>query len=334
MAEQMEKVFVTGSTGFIGLNLCQELARHGYIVHALYRSEKKAKLLDHENIILYKGDITRPESLQDAFTGCRYGFHLGAFADVWSKDPLKYQKVNYEGAANVFRVAREQGVKKLIFTSTAGVFGPSDIPLDEGSSRFTKFFNEYERTKAMAENLAKQSSSEEMPIAIVNPSRVFGPGLLSKSNATTLMMKLYMQNWIFILPGNGKSVGNYVYVADVVQGHILALQHGKGGENYILGGYNLTYREFFNTLRQLSGKNTILIKMPYVLMMTAAWCMLAWAKLTGQTPLIVPRWVKKYNYNWMVSGQKAEKELGHSITPLETAFRETIQTFQQNKDEE
>lgn len=318
-------VFITGSTGFIGTNLVLKLAEAGNTVHALYRSEEKRKRLIHSNIKSFNGDILNIESLKKGMKGCQYVYHTAAFTDVWEQRKNHIYNLNVKGTKNVLDTALHLGVKKIIFTSTAGVFGPSfKNKIQEQSQNKMNYFLEYEKTKAEAEELIKSYSNKNIDVTIVNPTRVYGPGIFSKSNSVTKIIKSYIKgNWR-IIPGDGKSIGNYVFIDDVVNGHILAMKNGKNGEQYLLGGSDLSYIDFFSILKNISGKDQFMFKIPLFVMLLLSHSILFSTKVFNTPPLITPQLVKKYNYNWRVSSQKAINELGYRITPFEKGAIKTI----------
>ncbi|MFQ5446068.1 MAG: hypothetical protein ACE5FF_03975, partial [Saprospiraceae bacterium] len=125
-------------------------------------------------------------------------------------------------------------------------------------------------------------------------------------------------------PGNGQSIGNYVFIDDVVDGHVLAMQNGKPGERYILGGDNVSFIEFFNLLSDLTGQDTRLYKVPIPMMKLAAKVMEMRANLTGTPPILTPPWVKKYLYNWELSSEKAQRELGYQPVPIDVGLSKTV----------
>lgn len=319
------KIFVNGSTGFIGSRLTNRLAESGYTVHALYRSEKKAEVLRKEGVHLFKGDILDKMSLEKAMQGCEVAFHVAAFAKVWMKDNYQIYRLNILGALNTVEAALKCGVKKIIITSTAGVYGPSDkVPVDE-SHQNESFYIDYERSKALMEKALKTLSISGVNIVILNPTRVYGPGVLSESNGVTLMIDRYIRGKWRVIPGRGRSMGNYVYVDDVVEGHILAIEKGRSGENYILAGENVDYLTFFEVLSKISGKKYKLFKIPLLLMLPASSLMLIQARIFGTSPLIIPSLVKKFNDNFMLTSAKAEKELGYRPRSFEEGLKETLQ---------
>ena len=325
------KYLIAGATGYIGTQLAKKLAREGHTVHALYRSEAKTEGLKGEGIELFKGDISDRASLENAAHGCDGVFHVAAFAKAWAKDPQTFYRQNVQGSLNVFNAARYAGVSKVVFTSTAGVISPSNsTPSNEQTLRELAQFTHYESSKAQAEEAAAKLCREGMNIVTVNPTRVYGPGLLSDSNGVTRLIKMYLEGKFKLLPGNGSSIGNYAFIDDVVAGHMLAMQHGKSGERYILGGENVSFTEFFNLLSDVTGKDTHLYKIPIPLMKFAAKVMEIRANLTGTPPILTPPWVKKYLYNWELSTEKAERELGYQPTPIGEGLSRTVDWILRN----
>jgi len=318
-------IFITGATGYIGNNLAKKLANEGHTIHALCRNVH-AEVLKHANIKIFSGDITDPSSIEQAIQGCEQAYHLAAFARVWSKDPSTFYKLNVEATANVLDAARNAGVQKIVFTSTGGTLGPSaKHPVKEEDERIGEPFTAYEATKTQAEDLCRSYCNKyNMHIVIVNPPRVYGPGIITESNAVTRLVKLYMAGKWKIMPGDGKRTGSYVYVDDVVNGHMLAMEKGRAGERYSLGGANTSYIQFFDLLAELTGKKISLIKLPVWAMMVAGNILQLYTKLTGKPPLLTPPWIRKYYYDWNVDSRKAERELGYTFIPLKEGLQKTI----------
>jgi nucleoside-diphosphate-sugar epimerase len=321
------KYFMTGITGFIGSNLARQLATDGHQVNALIRSKIPDDLKDLKGISFFNGDLFDLPVLDDAMKGCQVAFHLAALAKPWAKDPLEFTRINVQGAVNVFEAALKAGVGKVVFTSSAATMSPSNSAecTDEDTPRSIPLFNEYETTKAEAERMAREYCLKGLPVVIVNPSRVFGPGPLNTSNSTTKMIAGYVQgNWR-IIPGDGQKIGNYVFIDDVVYGHLLAAQKGRAGERYILGGDNLSFDEFFLKIGKVAGRRRSMVHLPLIIMKTGARLMELQNKLTGIPPLITAPWVKKYLNHWSLSSGKAVRELGYTITPFETGVKKTLE---------
>jgi farnesol dehydrogenase len=320
-------IFITGATGFIGSRLAMRLASEGNIIHALYRSEIKSDIILHPNIILFKGDLLDIPSLYNAIQGCEQVYHIAAFAKVYDKNPSRIYRLNIEGTVNVINSGIRAGVKKFVCTSTAGVFGPSgkNNIVDESSPKPIKYFTDYESSKAILEKVLHTLSKSGISIVITNPTRVYGPGLLSESNGVTRMIKSYIQGRWHTIPGTGNSSGNYVHVEDVVTGHILAMNKGVSGENYILGGSNVSYNDLFEKLAIISNKKHRMIHIPIWLMLLVSHGMLSLTKMTGSDPLITPSLVKKFVNDWNVSSAKAIKDFGYNPMSLHEGLTNTLE---------
>ena len=320
------KCMVTGATGFIGDRLVLELLNHGNEVHILARSQQKVNQLFGNQVTFFEGDLWDINTINEAARNCDVVFHLAAFANIWSKDKMLAYKTNVTGTKNVLEAALRNKVKKVVFTSSAAVLSPSENGeiIDETSALPEKYLTEYETTKVMAEQLCIEYCKKGLDVVIVNPPRVYGPGLLNKSNSVTILIKKYIRgNWR-IVPGNGEAIGNYVFIDDVVNGHILAMQKGVPGEKYILGGTNISFNGFFRTLSKVSGKNYRLFHLPFSIMLVTSRFELFMADTFGKNPLITPPWAKRYLQNRPVSSQKAIDQLNYSITHLSEGISKTI----------
>lgn len=326
------KIFITGVTGYIGQKLALQLAADGHTIHALVRDAQKGKsLLDHPNIILFTGDILDPTSLVPAMTGCGQVYHLAALASVWHKDPGSFHQINVNGLKNVLEACLKAGITHVLFTSTAGVVGDSKDgePVSELTNSNPKLETLYEQSKVAAEQLLKTYIPKGIRGVIVNPSRVYGPGLLTESNGFTRLMKMYISGHWKIKPGNGKSIGNYVYIDDTIRGLIAAMEKAKPGERYLLGGINTTYNEFFNLVDELTGVKRKMYNVPLPFMLFLSRIQLMMARLFGKQPMITPPFVRKYNKHWIVTSNKAEQGIGYTITPLREGVSKTLDWLNQ-----
>ncbi len=322
------KIFLTGATGYLGEYVLKLLLAEGNTVHALCRNPERLSV-KHPNLNPFKGDINNAASIEDAMEGCEQVYHLAAFAKPWAKDPKTYFRMNVDAVKSILDIALQKKVAKVVFTSTAGVFGPSKkLPVKELDVRTVPEFNEYEESKTIAEELCRKYVSEKnMNIVIVNPSRIYGPGVDNESNSITKILKMFDEGKWKTIPGDGSTIGNYVHVEDVANGHILAMKYGKAGERYSLGGENLSYLTFFETMREITGKKHALYKIPVPLMMFAGKLMLIREKITGTPPLLTPKWIRKYSYNWALDVSKAQNELGYTYRNFKEGIQQTYNTF-------
>jgi farnesol dehydrogenase len=320
------KILVTGATGFVGTNLTQKLTKNGHEVHAFCRSKPDEQLNSNSRVKIFRGDIVERESLFKAMEGCTQVFHVCAYTRTLAKNVADYYKVNVGGTINVMESAMKLGVQKVVYTSAGGVFGPStDMPLDEDSFRVCSFFNDHETSKFMAEEKIKDYVLDGLNVVIVNPCRIYGPGFLSKTNALSQIILSYMTGKWHMMPGSGKTVMNYAFIEDIVNGHIKAMENGKAGQRYILGGSNASYVEFFDTINKNLNKRHFLFKIPFRIIKMYANIEVFYSRLLNKEPDITPKWVKSFRYNMARTSEKAIRELDYSITPLDEGVRKTIE---------
>lgn len=327
------KIFISGATGFIGSRLALRLAESGHTIHALYREIGKTELLKRPGINLFRGNILDEKSLCAALEGCDQAYHIAAYAKVWQKDHMQIYRQNIEGSVKVVKAAIKMGVKRIVCTSTGGVLGPSfnGDCTNEETLLPDQYFIDYECSKRIMEEALTALSANGTEVIIVSPTRVYGPGLLSESNGVTRIIQKYRNGMWRIIPGNGKSVGNYVFIDDVVTGHILAMEKGRNGEKYILGGTNLTYNEFFRLLAEVTELKYSMLHIPGPISRLFASIIFTTSRLTGKSPLITPALVRKYSYNWNVSSDKAINELGYQPTHFRIGAKKTVDWLNENK---
>lgn len=340
--EAAAKILVTGSTGFIGSRLVQTLLERGHRVRALTRSDNPPpppgfsgngkSPLDHERVEIARGDITDREAVFRAVDGCDYVFHLAACAKNWAPNPRKFHEVNVGGMRNVFDACRAAAVKRINWTSsivTLGPTHPNEIG-DESMPRITEeCFTDYEASKVEAEREATRYAQGGLPVVIVNPTRVYGPGHLTEANTLAQLIDSYDRGKMMLLINRGINVGNYVFVDDVVQGHILALEKGRIGQRYILGGENATLKEFFSTIDRVTNKRHLHIPILKFGPMVYSHFQEKRARWFGVYPKITPGWMKSFLLDWAFSSQKAQDELGYRPTSLADGIRITLDWLRQ-----
>ncbi|MGN6490711.1 MAG: SDR family oxidoreductase [Agriterribacter sp.] len=325
-------ILITGATGYIGSKLTYKLAKEGNTIHLLCRTPPTLPEFQQPNIKIFKGDIIDPESLKPAFENVDQVYHLAAYARLWAKDPSIFHTFNVKGTGNVLSAAKAANVKKLVYTSTAGVIGPSkDHPMRETDPRITGFFNLYESTKSESEKIALDYARNGLPLCILNPSRIYGPGFDTGSNPITKIVELSVKGKWKIIPGSGNDIGSYPFIDDVVDGHIAAMHRGRSGERYILGGVNVTFNELIVTIKKYSGIEKKLRHIPFPLLKIISHLMLLNANITGKYPMMTPDWVDKYKYDWALDSSKAINELGYNIRPLEDGIRQTVEWVKKNR---
>ena len=351
------KVFITGSTGFIGSKLVARLIERGFSIRGLARKPLESK----PGIDYIQGDVTDIDSIRCGMDGCRYAFHLAAYAKNWSRNPTLYDDINIRGARNVFTVAKEYKLERLVWTSTVVTMGPTrpgEIG-DEEMPRITeKFFTEYERSKTEMERESFRWVDDGLPLVTVNPTRVYGPEMLgapkivntfpdagryrerinpceaealqrshrrglSESNTVSIMIDTFRKGRFPILLNRGVNIGNYAFIDDVVKGHILAMERGRIGERYILGGENVSLDGLFRTIERIDEKKRFQLKIYWIIPMLVAYVFKYRARLFGTYPPITPGWVRTFLADWAFSSEKAKRELGYQPLSLEEGLRKT-----------
>ncbi len=325
---------VTGATGFIGARLVRALQRKRVNVSIICRpTSDTAQLLDTP-VRIFRGDLASPDDMRDAMSGCDVVYHLAAFAKNWSRYPEEVHRVNRDVLENVLTTALTLRVRRVLYTSTVMVYGPSNgRPVNEQTQRSVPCGTLYEESKIRGEAVVDRAIADGLDVVTVHPSRVFGPGLLSEANSTTILMRQYLRGTYRLLPGDGTAAGNYVYVDDVVRGCINAMEHGHPGRHYILGGANLTFTEFFDILAAAIGKRRRLLPVPKALARGAAVVQEKLGRLGIMNPVITPAWVDVFYDDWLCSSALAEREIGYETTPIADAVLATMRWLRTGRED-
>jgi nucleoside-diphosphate-sugar epimerase len=277
------------------------------------------------------------DSLIAGMQNCMHVFHLAAYAKNWAPDPKIFFDQNVTGMKNVFNAAKRTGIKRVVWTSTIVTFGPTapGVTGDELMPRITgKYFTEYEETKAIAEKEALKLAAEGFPVVIVNPTRVYGPGKMTEGNSVSLMIDQYDRGQMPIIPNHGVNIGNYALVDDLVRGHILAMEKGRIGERYIIGGENTSLKHFFELVAEISGKKHFQMNLPPKVALAYGSLQKLAANTFGIYPQITTGWVETFLQDWVYSCAKAERELGYKFTPLKEGIRLTYEWILQQRQQQ
>lgn len=343
---QTGKILVTGATGFIGTRLVQALTDRGYSVRAMSRRARPEPppgfgwtdggLWARPSVELVQGDVTDPDALLRAMEGCAQVYHLAGYAKNWARDPQTYFQINVQGLRNVLDAAVRAGVQRVVWTSTELVFGPTrrgEIGDEDTPPALDRPLTEYQRTKAIAQSEAIARAAEGCPVVIVNPCRVYGPGPLTEGNSVSLLIDQYDRGMVPFLLNRGVNRGNWVLVDDVVEGHLLAMEKGRIGQPYILGGQIASLREFFRLVDQVSGKRHFQIPVLRLAPLAFALFQKLRADWLGVHPVITPGWVRTFSMDWARTSQKAERELGYRPRSLEEGLRITYAWLQRVRKE-
>lgn len=321
------KALVTGATGYLGRALCALLEREGITVHALCRSRIKSQTIAGDHVKIFLGELDNKTMLGKALDGCEQVYHLAAVTKIWSKDQSIYHKINVDCTKILLELAISTGVQKMVMTSSGAVLGPSpnkQIAVTENSKRLVAPESAYEQSKIMAEQEVFKSIDQGLNVVVVNPTRVYGPGPKGQSNSVTRMIKMFLDGKWRVIPGDGESIGNYVYIDDVVRGHLLAMNKGRSGERYILGGTNISYNQLFQLLQELTNRHYRTVHVPLNLLLLFAHLQKFLANTLNIQPMLVPELVKKLSKHWNMSSAKAIQDLGYEAIPIKEGLLRTL----------
>ncbi|OGU84686.1 MAG: hypothetical protein A2W11_07690 [Ignavibacteria bacterium RBG_16_35_7] len=322
------KIFITGSTGFIGKYTTELLAKSNHKLKLLIRKTSKSSFTNNQNIILVQGDLTDKNSLLKGMEGCDSVINIAGHYTFWEPDKSIYSKVNIDGTRNVMECAIECKIKKVVHISTAGVFGkPAEEPFNEKSSVGPVQYSEYFRTKYEGELIAwGLFKTKKLPLVVIYPACVLGAGdtkasgrylrdLINKKLPATVF-----KNQIF----------SFVYVKDVAQAIVNALEKDDNiGEKYLISNCRYTWGEINKMISEISGVSLPIFSMPDSITMMNAYLLTGIANVIKKPPLwgmaIDQMKVMKVGFN--VDGSKAERELGIKYTPIDFALKEAIDSL-------
>ncbi|MCF8245211.1 MAG: NAD-dependent epimerase/dehydratase family protein [Saprospiraceae bacterium] len=320
------KTLITGANGYIGNHLAEELLNRGYDVNTLMLKGTDAQSLDYLPVNVFFGDVRQAETLEPALEGCDTVFHLASVVGIWAKDPTVFHSVNVVGTDTLLKTCLRKGVRRVVVVSSCGVFGLShqNQTLDEQTDNGANLTDPYEVSKFQQVEVSKKYLEYGLEVVFVYLARVFGPGIKSEGNSITGIIEGIVNGTWRIVPGNGKTIGNYAYVHDVANGMIQAMVRGRSGEGYILGGENLSYLQLFGFVEELAGRHFNLTRIPYPLLWMVGLVEGTRSKITGKKPFITTFIARKFTTNAIFSCQKAKNEIGYTVTTAKEAVRQTL----------
>jgi dihydroflavonol-4-reductase len=317
---------VTGATGFIGANVVRALLDAGAAVRVLTRHASDTRNLTGLPVEMAYGDVRDIASLRPALQGCDTLYHVAAHYSLWTPHPDAMYATNVQGTTNLLQVALELGIQKVVYTSSVATIRiPDDgSPGDETMHLAPEHaIGHYKRSKILAEQAALRFCQQGLPVVIVNPATPIGPWDI-KPTPTGKIIVDFLQHK---MPAYVDTGLNLVDVRDVARGHLLAAQHGKIGERYILGCRNMTLREILLLAAEVSGLAAPRWRVPYSLALTLGYVCEGLAHLTRKPPLVPLAGVRMARRPMYFTAQKAVRELGLPQSPLEAAMHEAVHWF-------
>ena len=312
------KVLVTGGSGFIGSVVVRTLVREGAQVRCLLRPTSK---LDRLNGVAYEraeGDVRDAASLRAALAGCQAVIHLAGLSSWDLIDSPAMKEVTEEGSRNLLQAARERGVQRFVYVSSASAINASDEPqvFDETAAfELERSGLNYAIHKKAAEQMCLAFAAEGLPVVIVNPTEVYGPNDTDLITAGNLVD--FAKSSPVMVCSGGTSVA---YVDDVALGTVRALERGRSGERYILGGENLKVKELAALTLELLGQRKRIMTLPNSVIRGVAKGALGLGLPVPFNPRVIP-YATRY---WFVDSSKATRELGVTFRSARDALAPTL----------
>lgn len=320
----MKKVMVTGATGFIGSWVVRELVSHGYEVRALVRKTSSLANLDGLPVERVEGDVLDRASVREALKGCQGVIHTAGVAHFRPGENERMYAVNEGSIDIVLGQALEMGVERAVLTASTAVMGGSVTPrvaTEHTPSNAEALGIDYFISKYRGEQKAFELARKGLNVCTLRPVVCMGPGDIYHSSATTFKAIAAGQMPVFVHGG-----ASFCDVRDVAAAHLTALEKGRKGEAYILGGHNLEIQEMMARVSKVAGRKTP-SAVPYPVAFSFASVMELLARMRGTVPDMSRQLVKASRLYTFVQSDKAMAELGYEIRPFEDSLHDTLVFF-------
>jgi hopanoid-associated sugar epimerase len=331
--EPGDRVVITGASGFIGSAVTRAVqARGGHVVALVEPGADVRNLAESADVERVVVDIRDADAVRAAFQGARYAFHLAAVYRFWARDQRIFRDVNVGGTRNVLDAALVAGCERLVYTSTVGVLGLErtrlGVPADETcQADIGHLFGDYKRTKFAAEHEVLRAAAEGLDVSLVLPTFPLGPG----DAAPTPTGKVVLDFLNGRLPGIADTALNVCHVDDLALGHVAALEHGRAGRSYILGGENMTMREILQALADCSGLPMPRLAVPSSVVVAAGVAStLVEGRLLRREPHVPLEAARMSTTKMIFSDDRARAEIGHKSRPARLAIEDSARWFAEN----
>ena len=324
------KAFITGATGFVGSHVARVLAEQGADLRLLIRSSSDPRNIQGLNADRVVGDLRDPASVEKAMAGCDVVFHVAADYRLWVREPEQMYRANVEGTRAILAAARKNGVRRVVYTSSVATMGftSNGRPADEDSPvSLGNMIGHYKRSKFMAEEVALEAGRSGMDVVVVNPSTPVGEQDIKPTPTGRIVVDFLKKKF----PAYVDTGLNLVDVTECARGHVAALEKGRSGERYILGGENLTLKQILDKLAAITGLPSPKVRVPYMVALAAGVVdEVVTGRILGREPRATIDAVRMGRKKMFVSCAKAERELGWTTVPVDDALRRAADWFQAN----
>jgi dihydroflavonol-4-reductase len=322
--------FLTGATGFVGSHVARALAAQGADLRLLVRSSSDLRNIQELRTDRVLGDLRDAASLKKAVAGCDVVFHVAADYRLWVRDPEQMYRSNVEGTKAILEAARENRVRRVIYTSSVATMGfqsNGHLANEDSPVSLANMIGPYKRSKFMAEEIAIQAGRSGMDVVVVNPTTPVGERDIKPTPTGRIVVDFLKKKF----PAYVDTGLNLVDVAECARGHVAALEKGKSGERYILGGENLTLKQILDKLAAITGLPSPSIRVPYVVALaTGVVDQVFTGYIRNREPRATIDAVSMGRKKMFVSSSKAEHDLGWKIVPVDDALRRAVEWFHAN----
>ncbi len=324
------KAFVTGATGFVGSHVARVLAEQGADLRLLVRSSSNPKNIQGLKAERVVGDLRDFATLEKAMAGCDVVFHVAADYRLWVRDPEQMYRANVEGTRAILQATRNNRVRRVVYTSSVATMGftLNGQPADENwPVSLDNMIGHYKRSKFMAEQVAMQAARSGMDVVVVNPTTPVGEQDIKPTPTGRIIVDFLKKKF----PAYVDTGLNLVDVTACAHGHVAALEKGRSGERYILGGENLTLKEILDKLAAITGLPSPKVRVPYVVALaTGVVDEVVTGHILRREPRVTIDAVRMGRKKMFASSAKAERELGWKAVHVDDALRRAVEWFQAN----
>jgi dihydroflavonol-4-reductase len=323
------RLFITGATGFVGAHVARMAAQQGAELRLLTRSTSNtANLPQGAEVVV--GDLREPARFASALADCDALIHVAADYRLWVPDPAEMYKANVEGTRELLRIAREAGVRRVVYTSSVATMGfhgnavvDETTPVSEAA-----MIGHYKRSKWMAEQVAMEAARTGQEVIVLNPTTPIGAMDTKPTPTGRIVVDFLNRNF----PAYVETGLNLVDVEEIARMHLVALERGTPAlamhDRYILGGENLTLKQILDRLAAITGLPSPTMKVPHAVAMAFAFFdETITGKLRGKEPRATVEAVRMGKKMMFASSAKAERELGLRVMSVEAALRAAVEWF-------